>query len=692
MNTFTKPITKLVLLAILVSPVFMAGCSSSNVGVDPSIANNPAVIASIDNQALTLEEFETRYAQSVGDRFLAAQDSLPAYEDFLDRYIDFRLKVKYAEELGLDQDATLIQEIETYRDQLARPFLLEKEVIDPILMDIYEKQQYIIDASHILVRIGTSASEAELEEARLKMEAIRDSVMAGEEFGDLAFRNSDDPSARGNRRGGRGRLGYFSAGQMVKPFEDAAFSTPVDSVSRVFRSQFGYHILYVHEKKPSYPEVYISHIATRDGLRGLDDTTTAIQRIQDIKKRLDDGADFVELAKQESEDMETRGRGGQLGKITYTTPGAEAFRDAIFSLENPGDYTDITETNYGFHIFRMDERIPKKTFEESYDALKAQATRLPRLKKAEESMALKIREEVGFAVDSTLVMALLDGKAFNSNGIQNVSSDTLDMTILTFADSSYTLRQVVQFAETTSIPYNPDPTVMVNYTLEQFLNDQALNYEAARLESKDAEFARIMAEFEDGLLLFKLMEDSVWTAAAQDTVGLMAYHSPRADSFWFPERHRIISLRSRSDSTLAAITDRFATESMADVFSELVQDTVNVVRIDTTYIDGQNNSIFDKAIGLEKGSFTAPEFNSGSFIVMLNDGVEAARQKTFEEARSEVVNAYQTILEERLLTRLRTRYNAFTFKERLGNVFAEEKTGAEVSVSEGNMTGSSSMN
>ena len=661
-------------------------------GTPPSVANDPSVLATIGDQALTLEEFETRYTQSVGDRFMAAQDSLQAYEDFLDRYIDFRLKVLYAEELGLDKDSSLLLEIDTYRDQLARPFMLEKEVIDPILMDIYEKQQYIVDASHILIRIGTAASEEELEEARLKMEAIRDSALAGEDFGDLAFRNSDDPSARGNRRGGRGRLGFFSAGQMVKGFEDAAFSTPVDSLSGVFRTQFGYHILYVHDKKPSYPDVYISHIATRDGLRGMDDTTTAIQRIQNLKSRLDAGEDFVELVKQNSEDMETRGRGGQLGKISFTTPGAEPFRDEIFALENIGDYTDVVETTYGYHIFRLDQREEKKSFEESYDALKAQAVRLPRLKKAEEAMALKIREEAGFAIDSTLVMALLDGKAFNSNGIQNVSRDTLDMKILTFADSSYTLGQVVQFAEVTSIPYNPDNTVMVNYTLNAFINDLAINYEASRLESRDPEFARIMAEFKDGLLLFKLMEDSVWTAAAQDTAGLIAYHSPRADSFWFPDRYRIISFRSRSDSALTAMTQRLSSESFEAVLSDISQDTVHVIRIDTTYIDGQNNSIFDKAIALEKGGYTDPEFSSGSFLVMYNDGIEKSRQKTFEEARSEVVNAYQAVMEERLLQRLRTRYNAHTYKERLGNVFASEKSGTEVSASDEGLMGSSSMN
>ena len=634
---------------------------------------DPSLVAMIGDHKISLEEFESRYARSVGDRDMAAKDSLETYEDFLDRYVDFRLKVLFAEDLGLEQDAGINAEINGYRDQLARPYLLEKEIMDPILMDMYEKQKNIIDASHILIRAGTASTPEELEIAESKLQTIRDSIAAGADFGEMAFRHSDDPSARGNRRGSKGRLGFFSSGQMVKSFEDAAYETPVDSVSRVFRTQFGYHILYVHEKRERYQDAYISHIATRDGLRGIEDTTTAEQRINALLDSLNAGKDFAELAKQYSEDMETRPRGGQLGKLTYTTPGAEPFREQVFALENDGDFTEIIKTTYGYHIFRLDERIPPETFEDSYDRLKQQASRLPRVQRAQDTMAEKVLDEIGFSIDSTLTKEILNGKAFNTNGVQNIAEDSLAMPILTFADSAYTFKQVMDYAETASIPFNPDASVMVDYTLDKFLKDLALDYEAARLESKDAEFARIMEEFRDGLLLFKLMEDSVWTAAAQDTAGLMEYHSPRADSFWFPERYRIVSFRSRQDSLLANLKTQVEEKGLLPVLTMISEDTTSTIRVDTTFISENNNSIFDKAVYMEQGQVTEPEFNGGSFIIMVNDGLQDARQKTFEEARSEVINAYQVILEERLLERLRNRYKVYTNKEALNLVFAEEK-------------------
>ena len=674
MKTFKTSVYFPHLIPVLLLLTVNFACSSSNMGVAPAETDDPSVIAVIGNETLTINEFEDRYARSVGSRETAAMDSMGAYVDFLDRYIDFRLKVRYARELGFESDSAIVSEIDSYRKQLARPYLLEKEIIDPILMDLYEKQQEMVDASHILLRLTPDATPDDTMAVYSRMEMIIDSLKQGEDFGDLAFRNSDDPSARSNRRGAKGRLGYFEAGQMVKPFEDAAYATPVDTVSTIFRTRFGYHVLFVHDRRASETPVSVSHIATRDLPGAENDSTTAEQRIQVIYDRLNSGESFEDLARTMSEDQQTRQRAGLLGNLTYTQQGLpESFRDALFALESPGDVSEIVQTNYGYHIIKLNDREPKKTFEERYDDLKAQANRLPRLQNAESEKALAVRQEKGFAIDTTLVLSILNGKAFNSSGINTLAADTMDLSIVTLGDSTYTFRQVVGFAETNPPAFNPDTLGMVMSTLDSFINEAALNYAAAQLEYTDDEFSRIMQEFKDGLLLFKLMEDSVWTAAAQDTAALMAYHEPRAESYQFPDRTRIISMRSRSDSLLTAYTDMLSSHALSEVLTVIEEDTTVVVRVDTTFIDVPNNSVFDKALNLEKGSYTKPEINAGSYLVMINDGFDLARQKTFEEARSEIVNIYQGILEEQLIERLRTKYGVSSDKDKLSGVFASEK-------------------
>lgn len=664
---------------LTLSIALLAGCSGSNLGTDtPPVQETPPV-AYFGQTALDLAEFESEYARSVGGREIAASDSLQMYEEFLERYVDFRLKVMYARELGLHQDSSLLSEIDTYRNQLARPYLLEKEILDPILRDLYVKKQNMVDASHILVRAGQSATPAQVDSAYAKISAIKDSIDMGIDFGDLAYRNSEDPSARGDRIGAKGRLGYFVGGQMVKAFEDRAYSTPIDSVSEIFRSEFGYHIMKIHDRRPRVLDVWASHIAVRHFKPSSLDTLDSEGRIAAAKARLDAGEDFATVAKEDSEDLDTGSRGGQIGRLRFTQQGMpEDFKTALFALENPGDYSEIVRTDYGYHIIKLDRREEPETFEEAYDELKTNASRLPRLQKAENAMAAQVREQYGTVIDTTLILNILDGRHFGSPDILNVADEDLEAVIASIGENSFTFKDVVNFAETASIPFQPDTVGLAMDALDRFLNDEALNYEAARLENRDDEFKKILDEFENGLLLFKLMEDSVWTAASQDTAGLMAYHAPRADSFWFDDRSRIISFRHSSDSLIKSIAMQLD-EGMAAsaLISKMLEDTTQVVRIDTTFLAGPNNSVFDRALNLKEGENSGSIRNSGSYLVMINDGIEPARQKSFEEARSEVLNQYQTIIEQDLVDRLRAKYDAKKNKSMLRGAFAEDKLALE---------------
>ncbi|MEM8485462.1 MAG: peptidylprolyl isomerase [Bacteroidota bacterium] len=665
--------------SMLLAALFVAGCSSSNVGDTgadqmPDMPKTPQV-AMFGDQTLGLEEFEDEYARSVGGRDIAAADSMPMYTEFLDRYVDFRLKVLYAKDIGLDQDSTLLSEIDTYRNQLARPYLLEKEILDPILRDLYVRKQNMVDASHILVRAGQGATPEELETARIKMETIRDSIEMGIDFNELAFRNSEDPSARGQRSGAMGRLGYFVGGQMVKPFEDRAYTTPIDSVSEVFRTDFGYHIMKIHDRRAKVADVWASHIAVRYFKPSSLDSLDSEGRIAQIKMRLDAGEDFATLAKEESEDLDSGSRGGQIGRLRFTQPGMpDAFKDALFALENPGDYSDVVKTEYGYHIIKLDKRQATETFEEAYDELKNHASRLPRLRKAENAMAMQIREKYGVSVDTTLTLEILDGRHFGVPNILQTPANQLNMEIASLGDETFTFREVVTFVETASIPFQPDTLGLVYDALERFLNDEALNYEAARLESRDDSFKQILDEFKNGLLLFKLMEDSVWTAAAQDTAGLMKYHAPRADSFWFEDRTRIVSFRAQSDSVLNTLATKLDEgTALNELVSMAAMDSTMMVRVDTTFLVGPNKSVFDRALALESGDYVSPTRHSNGFLLMINDGIAPARKKSFDEARSEVLNGYQTELENALLDRLRDKYGIKKMPAPLSGAFAEDK-------------------
>lgn len=655
----------------------LAGCANSRQAARSPFAMDPSVVAVIGGDPLTLDEFEARYARSVGSREVAANDSLPAYRDFLDRYVDFRLKVMAAEAAGLDTSAQVVQEAESYRTNLARPFLLEQEVIEPIVRDLYERQQELIEVSHVLLRVQQNAPPADTLAVYERMRQLEDSLAQGVPFDELAFKYSEDPSARGRAGspGYRGHLGYITAGRVVEPFEDMAYATPVGSVSPIFRTEFGYHILKVHDRRPAMGEIRVAHIMLRVQPTA-EDSARVRALMEELQGRIAAGESFAELARQYSDDRGSAANGGDLNFIRFDMPVAP-FRDAAFALENPGDVSDIVETSYGFHLIELLERKSPPTYDEAYAILKQTAARLPRARAAEVELAREVLRQTGARVDTAFVEATL--RTFPADSMlqalltSDLPAETNAHVVLTLGDSTYTFADLSDFARQARLTPTQDAHTLATELLTQFTTARAIDYEAGRLEQRDEEFRRVMQEFRDGLVLFKLMEDSVWTAAERDSAALLAHFEQHRDSYWFPDRTRIIGLHHRSDSVLAATVARLdAGTSLADFIASVAADSAQAIRIDTLLIADATGSIYDQALHLTPGQHTTPLQNRGGYVVLINDGILPAAPKTFEEARPEVVSQYQQVLETSLLQRLRRHYGVQLYPERLSAAFKNE--------------------
>ncbi|MXW64097.1 MAG: peptidyl-prolyl cis-trans isomerase [Bacteroidetes bacterium SB0662_bin_6] len=673
----SKPISRAVSAALFIGLSFAAGCGLLSRTAPVPGADNPEVVASFDGELFTLEDFEANYAPHSGSDADPAADSLASYRDFLERYVDFRLKVAAAREAGMDTRADILEEIQSYRLRLARPFLMEKEIIDPIIRTLHERRQEMIDVSHILLSIQENAPAEDTLAAYLRMQALRDSVLQGVDFGELAFRHSQDPSAQGppDARGARGRLGFFTGGDLVEPFESFTYDTPVGGLSPVFRTRFGYHMLMVHERRPAEPGIRIAHIMIRHaGPPG--DSTNALVRAEALKIQLDEGADFAELAVEHSEDMMSAGRGGDIGSINYSTPVPETFKEAAYSLAEPGDITGPVETSFGIHIIQLTERGELPSFEEAYEDLKTLAGQLPRTGLAEEALAQDIIQTRQGHIDTTLVLNAFAGLPPDSililpNG--GLDESALADTFFVLGDSTWTLGHLAETAGSLGNRSGSDTESTVRELVSSFVTEATLDAEAARLEERDAEFGRIMQEFRDGLVLFALMEDSVWTAADQDSAALRAHYAIQPEAYQWPDRIRAISLQSASDSLLQDAAARFdAGASIADIHALYAADTLYTLHADTTLIADSSGSVYDRILDLSEGERTEILALRSRRIILVHDGIESARPKTFEEARTEIVSEHQNVLEERLLARLRERYNAHTFPDRLVRAFREE--------------------
>ena len=654
----------------------IAGCGSLSRTAPIPGADDPDVVASFRGEVLTLDEFEENYAPHADADTDSAADSMASFRDFLERYVDFRLKVIAGKDAGLDARPDIIEEIRVYRVRLARPFLMEKEVIDPIVRTIYERRRSVVDVSHILLAVPENAPPEDTLAAWRKMQALRDSVLQGVDFGDLAARHSEDPSAKApeGSRGARGRLGFFTGGDLVEPFESFTYDMPVGEISPVFRTQFGYHMLTVHERKPALPDIRVAHLMIRPaGPPG--DSTNAMARAEAIRQEIDEGADFAELAQEHSEDFASAAQGGDIGAITYTGPIPQSFKDAAFALAEPGDVSDPVETSFGVHLIQLKERDELPSYEEAYEDLKTRAGQLPRMEQAEQALARDIIRSGQGRVDTTLALNAFADVAPDSilalplGGLDETAAAD---TFFVLGDSTWTLGDLAATAGNLGRG-EIDTESTVRAMLSSFVNEAALNAESARLEERDAEFARIMQEFRDGLVLFALMEDSVWTAADQDSTALRARYEMQSDAYQWPDRIRAISLQSTSDSLVQDAATRFdAGASIAEIYAIYASDTLHVVHADTTLIADSSGSIYDHILDLSEGERTEVLALQNRRILLVHDGVEPARGKTFEEARTEIVSEHQQVLEKRLLADLRKRYRAHTFPDRLARAFREE--------------------
>ena len=653
--------------ALLALALLAAGCGGvRQAALDPTDPSN--VVAAYGGQTLTLGQFERAYAASVNSWDAAADSSLEDYRDFLERYVNFRLKVMEARALGLDRDSALQAEMASYRDQLARPYFLDQQVIDDIVRDLYEKQQEEINAAHILIRVDENAAPEDTAAAYARIVALRDSVTQGHAFADLAFRNSEDPSARQNR----GDLGWFTGGRMIHQFEDMAYSLSSGEVSPPVRTRFGYHLIHVKARRPATPEIRASHILIRINGETAADTATALETITQLRDRVRAGEDFATLARQYSDDVASGRRGGDLGFFGIGRMVAP-FEEAAFALQNPGDVSDVVETRFGYHLIQLNERKTRPTFTEAYPDLKRLAQQLPLATERQAGLGQRLRAQYGGSFEAAAIGEVLDRFDADSLFLQlrrDGAGPDSALVVATIGEQTFTFGQFLDyFRRTGARPNAGNQRTQLLDLLDAYLNERAIDRALEDLEETDPNFRDLLQQYADGVLLFRISEDSVWTPAAQDEAGLRAYYEAHHGEYRWPERRRVLAFTTPSDSLLTAVAADLDAGRTPREIVELRGDARFALRLDTLYVSDSTDTALDATLGLQPGQHTEVLPERSRLAVYLVEAIEAPREKTFEEARAELVSDYQNVLEAAWVARLRDKYDARTYPERLVGAF-----------------------
>ncbi|QTE22859.1 peptidylprolyl isomerase [Polaribacter cellanae] len=474
--------------------------------------NKSKTLLTIDGEKITVEDFKRVYEKNLD--VIDNEESKDVTKN-LELFINYKLKVKEAYQLQLDTLPSYKREIETYRNQLSAPYMQDTTFIKDLVKEVYARTKKEVKAKHILVRIPKDATPKDTLIAYQKIMKIRNRIINGEDFEAVAFAESEDNSAQGDpksgRKGNKGNLGYFSAFDMVSEFEDVAYNTKIGEVSKPFRTQFGYHILKVDAQRPSLGEVQVAHILVAD--------TTAVgkKKIDEVYAKLQKNGNFEALVKQYSEDRNSKENGGKLRKFRKRRM-LKSIEDAAFSLKNIGDYAAPVKTRFGWHIIKLVKKFPVKPFNELKKELTNKIKKSSKMQLSEITVINKLKAKYSIT-ESEKAKKILDRK-----NIRAIPKDSLQNVILKINDKEITQESFINYIRNRR--HKP-----VYLLFDMFKNKEILAYYKENLVYTEPEYAYTLKEYEDGLLLFELMQQKIWNASSKDTLGLKKYFETNKNKY-----------------------------------------------------------------------------------------------------------------------------------------------------------------
>lgn len=631
-----------------------AVCALILVGHKTMAQDNDPVLLTVDGQDIRMSDFEAVYRKNNREAQVNPDDA----KEYLDLYINFRLKVREAEELGLDTLKKFKEEFKGYQKQLAKPYLTDKNVSEALVKEAYDRMTKDVNASHILLKIGPDALPKDTLAVYNRILDIRNQALKGD-FGALARKHSEDPSAADNG----GNLGWFSALRMVYPFESGAYNTPVGQISMPVRTRFGYHILKVHEKRDAKGDVRAAHIMIKTGKEASKEEVEAARaKALEVKGMIDSGKNtFEELASKYSEDKGSATKGGELPQFGSGRMVA-AFEKAAFSLQNVGDISEPIETEYGWHIIKLLEKIPVPAFENVKDELTAKVGKDSRSQLTRTVVIDRVKKEAGFkqydaAVDE--LAKFMDNKLLEGKWNADTAA-ALKKPVMTIGDRSLTQYDLAKFIGRQQTRRKPeDLRVLLNGYYNQFIEESVLAYEEDRLEEKYPEYKALLREYRDGILLFDLTDQKVWTKAVKDTAGLQAFHEQNKKNFMWERRLSADLYHVQKDSILQPLLAELKKNLKKGIDREAITKKYNAnsglnLRVESgKYQEGDEEVL--KSVPWEKGIHGPISLGGNQVIVVVNE-VLAPAPKTLKEARGLVTAEYQQHLEQEWIKSLRAKY------------------------------------
>lgn len=621
----------------------------------------------IGKYKITSEEFTANYKKNNTNVLDEKDKKTPA--EYLGLYTNFKLKVIEAQSLGYDTARSFVEELKGYRAELARPYLTDVSYNEEMVQTAYYRTKHERSASHLLVRISPDAPPADTLAAWNKINTLRQQIIAGADFNEMAHQHSEDPSARENK----GLLGYFGAFQMVYPFEDATYCTPVGQVSEIIRTQFGYHILKVHDERTTLGEIKVAHIMKMFPRQATQEIIDQLKLSADsIWQKVTSGADFAEMARRYSDDKASAAEGGAMNWFTPTNM-VPSFAEAAFALKNDSDISPVIRTPYGWHIIKRLELRTTPPLEKIRADLEAKIKQNPAISKySDEAFDRKLRAEYQLEIDQNNLQKLIEllADSVKSKDLQKNADPLKDLKLFQFAKQTFTVADFSDYIKAQNISFDtPNHEQSVRASLDKCINQELLKYEDTQLERKHMDFARIFREYHDGILLFNISKDKIWDIASSDSVRLQKYYDQTDKKYFWNDRFKgwiieVSDMETRTRIETLLDEKEMEKQELTDLFNTKTE--TNIVITDVAVEKGEN-PIVDYYI------WNGPKpaiFNETTTFV--HGKIIHNEQKTLKDAWGLYSSDFQETVEKEWIESLKKKYPIKINKKVLNKIPAVE--------------------
>lgn len=597
-------------------------------------------LMTIGGETISVKEFLRVYNKNID---LVQDESQKNIDYYLNLYTNYKLKLKEARTLGFDKKDSYKKEFESYKNQLSKAYTSDKEVTETLVKEAYNRTTSEVKAHHILVRIQPGQDTLAAYE---KIKALR-SRMVKEDFTSLRTALHDGKSVFVED------LGYFSAFKMVYDFENAAFNTPLGQTSKPFRTQFGYHVVKVLDKRPSKGKVQVAHIMIANNQK--DSTLVPENRIKEIYRSIQEGDSFESLAKQFSDDKSSAAKGGVMNPFKSGDIRSEIFVNTAFALKEIGAISEPIQSQFGWHILKLISKTPVEPYEQIKVDLEQKVKRDARSKIIRQKMLEKLKQQYTISQPS-LESVVAKIQKNDADDTWEAEASMEPQVFLKIESQEFSYRDFLDLLNKNkrSFKASTGKSKFISNQYALFLENNLFQYKKNNLINENEDYANVLKEYEEGLLLFDIMENKIWKGAQLDSIGLKSYYNENTSKFKSNSKITATIARSNKKKKLKAVKKMWSQGLSTDAISQKLNERDQALifssgdfEIDSPLIP--KNMVFNKGI--------SEIYSLDDNYVLLNiSNIETPQILSFEDAKGAVISKYQSVLESKWLETLRNKY------------------------------------